>query len=80
MRLAWGATPAGATLSECLERDLWIDFVADTGDDVEVSERVAELIARVYELPDPDTGAPVLAPQGRNPFFRRRHCLPGRYQ
>src|SRR5688500_7057898 len=64
-----GGNASGATLSECLERDLWIDFVADTGDDVEVSERVAELIARVYELPDPDTGAPVLAPRGEILFF-----------
>src|SRR5690606_31790727 len=49
-----GAERYQATLSECLERDLWIDFVADTGDDVEVSERVATLIAAEYELPDPD--------------------------
>ena len=64
-----GGTSSGATLSECFEHDLWIDFVADTGDDVEVSARVAELIARVYELPDPDTGAPLLAPRGEILFF-----------
>jgi len=64
-----GASSTGATLTECLGRDLWLDFVADTGDDVEVSERVAGLIARVYELPDPDTGVPLLAPRGEILFF-----------
>src|SRR5215510_11367427 len=29
-----GGNPRAATLSEALDRDLYIDFVADTGDDV----------------------------------------------
>ncbi len=49
-----GGDASKSTLGECLGRDIWIDFVADTGDDGEVSERVAELIAADYELPDPD--------------------------
>ena len=64
-----GGTGDGAALSECLGRDLWIDFVADTGDDVEVSERVAGLITRVYELPDPETLLPIVAPRGEVLFF-----------
>lgn len=67
--LRLGGDATGETLTECLGRDLWIDFVADTGDDVEVSERVAGLVTRVYELPDPDTGEPVLAPRGEILFF-----------
>lgn len=64
-----GGNGAGATLTERLGRDLWIDFVADTGDDVEVSERVAGLITRVYELPDPETAEPLVAPRGEILFF-----------
>lgn len=64
-----GGEYSGDTLTECLGRDLWIDFVADTGDDVEVSERVAELVTRVYELPDPDDGTAVVAPRGEILFF-----------
>jgi len=40
------------TLVEALGRDVWIDFVADTGDDVSVSEAVARLVFGTYELED----------------------------
>ena len=40
------------TLVEAMGRDLWIDFVADTGDDVSVSEAVARLVFSTYELED----------------------------
>ncbi|WP_394820479.1 hypothetical protein [Pendulispora albinea] len=40
------------TLVEAMGRDLWIDFVADTGDDVSVSEAVARLVFGTYELED----------------------------
>ncbi len=49
-----GAHAAGASLSERLGRDVWIDYVADTGDDGGVSRAVARLLFRVYTLPDPD--------------------------
>src|SRR5262245_5555446 len=38
-----GKNPAATTLIEALGRDLYIDFVADTGDDVSVSRAVARL-------------------------------------
>ncbi len=43
---------AAPTLVESLGRDLWIDFVADTGDDASVSEAVARLVFAPYELED----------------------------
>jgi hypothetical protein len=45
-----GATPAGASLTEVLARDVWIDFVADTGDDFSVSKAVAKLVTADYEV------------------------------
>src|SRR5688500_2697888 len=44
----------GSSLSERMGRDLWIDYVSDTGDDVAVSRAVARLLFRSYALPDPD--------------------------
>ncbi len=48
-----GGVPVGSTLTESLGRDVWIDFVADTGDDVSVSGAVAEMIFAEYEVDDP---------------------------
>lgn len=60
-----GATPRGAPLVDTLGRDLWIDWVADTGDDLEVSRAVASMIFDAYSLPDPDRdGAHLEAPRG----------------
>ena len=42
----------GDTLVERLGRDVWIDFVADTGDDSEVSAAVAGMVFAEYELQD----------------------------
>lgn len=57
---SWDGTVLGA-----LGRDLWLDYVADTGDDVSVSRAVARLVTRAYELPDPDEeGAHLCAPRG----------------
>jgi hypothetical protein len=57
---SWDGTVLGA-----LGRDLWIDYVADTGDDVSVSRAVARLVTDRYELPDPDReGAFLEAPRG----------------
>jgi hypothetical protein len=45
------AKEGAASVTEALGRDVYIDFVADTGDDVEVSRAVAELVAAEYEVP-----------------------------
>src|SRR5262249_51370516 len=53
-----------------IDRDLYVDFVADTGDDVAVSRAVARLVFAPYELPDPDRpGAFLLAPRGEILLF-----------
>src|SRR5262249_40260391 len=46
-RVLLGAEPPPGALSvaELVGRDLWIDFIADTGDDVSVSEAVARMFA-----------------------------------
>jgi len=65
-----GSNSAQATLVETLERDLWLDFVADTGDDVAVSRAVARLLFAEYELPDPDAeGSSLRAPRGEILLF-----------
>jgi hypothetical protein len=46
--------PDAETLTEALDDDVWIDFVADTGDDFSLSKAVAKLIASHYEVDDPD--------------------------
>ncbi|HEV8244451.1 MAG TPA: hypothetical protein VGP93_01655, partial [Polyangiaceae bacterium] len=67
---ALGAEPGAETLLECLGRDLWIDYVADTGDDVAVSRSVARLLFADYRLPDPDhLGRELEAPRGELLFF-----------
>ena len=42
----------GETLTERLGREVWIDFVADTGDDSEVSSAVAGMVFAEYALQD----------------------------
>jgi hypothetical protein len=60
-----GGNPGATSLNEALGRDVWIDFIADTGDDVAVSRATARLLFAAYELPDPDRpGAHMLAPRG----------------
>jgi hypothetical protein len=60
-----GAREGKASVTESLERDVWIDYLADTGDDVSVSRAVAGLVFAPYELPDPDReGAHLTAPRG----------------
>lgn len=59
-----GTTPK-ASLCESLGRDVWIDYVADTGDDAAVSRAVAGLVFADYQLPDPDRpGHELVAPRG----------------
>jgi hypothetical protein len=65
-----GGDPTAATLVDGLGRELYIDFVADTGDDVAVSRAVARLVFAPYELPDPDRpGHFLTAPRGDILFF-----------
>ena len=45
-----GASAAGDTLTERLGREVWIDFVADTGDDYDVSGAVARMLFAEYAL------------------------------
>ena len=65
-----GSNIVCGSLVEALGRDLWLDFVADTGDDVAVSRAVARLIFADYELPDPDReGTFLRAPRGEVLLF-----------
>ena len=45
-----GNSSGEETLADAMGGDVWIDFVADTGDDVTVSEKVAELLVKEYEV------------------------------
>jgi hypothetical protein len=53
------------TLAEAMGGDVWIDFVSDCGDDVTVSETVAEMFVAEYEVADPDAkGEKLVLPRG----------------
>jgi hypothetical protein len=45
-----GASASGGTLAERLGREVWIDFVADTGDDYDVSLAVGRMLFAEYAL------------------------------
>lgn len=63
--VAEGASRGPSSLAEALDRDVWIDFVADTGDDVSVSRAVAELVFATYTVDDPDApGKERILPRG----------------
>ena len=49
-----GGSPSGTTVTERLGRDIWVDYIADTGDDVAVSRAVARILFAEYEFPDPE--------------------------
>lgn len=49
-----GADASSPSLVAALGGDAWMDFVADTGDDVSVSEAVARLVFASYRTADPD--------------------------
>ncbi len=49
-----GASTSADSLARSFGGDVWIDFVADTGDDVSVSEAVARLVFADYRVGDPD--------------------------
>ncbi|RYZ01588.1 MAG: hypothetical protein EOO73_34980 [Myxococcales bacterium] len=68
-RILGGDETAGSVL-EAVGRDLWIDYLSDTGDDVSVSRAVARLVVEPYELPDPDApGSYLVAPRGELLLF-----------
>jgi hypothetical protein len=58
------AREGAATVTEALGRDVYIDFVADTGDSVAVSRAIAELVSAEYEVPAPDGQGTCLLPRG----------------
>ncbi len=65
-----GGEREAATLCECLGRDIWIDYVADTGDDVAVSRALARILFAPYRLPDPEQPSVELdAPRGELLIF-----------
>jgi len=49
-----GQARRAGSLTEAVGGDLWIDFVADTGDCAAVSRAVAEMVFAEYELDDPE--------------------------
>jgi hypothetical protein len=60
-----GGRPDAGSLTEALGRDVWIDFVADTGDDVSVSRAVADMMFDTYEVDDPEApGTDLVLPRG----------------
>jgi hypothetical protein len=52
------------SITAALGRDLFIDYVADTGDDVEVSRAVADLLVREYQVPELEGDREVTLPRG----------------
>lgn len=61
--------PDAPTLTEALETDLWIDYLADSGEHAGVTEAVARLIAREAWVPDPEGFGEILAPRGHLLIF-----------
>ncbi len=62
--------PNAPTLTEAIDDDLIIDYVADTGDDISVSEAVAQMAFATYEVDDPlDSKQKLLLPRGRLLIF-----------
>jgi hypothetical protein len=58
------ANATAGSVTEALGRDLYVDYVADTGDDVEVSARVAELVVGEYDVPVPGGTEEIRIPRG----------------
>ena len=53
-----------STVCEGLQRDLWVDYLADSGDSSVCSAIMASMIFAEYDLPDIATGSRLLAPRG----------------
>lgn len=52
-RVLGAASPDAPSLTEAIEGDVLVDFMADTGDDFSVSRAVAKMMATTYEVDDP---------------------------
>jgi hypothetical protein len=61
-----GGHPHAPSLTAALEDDLWIDFIADTGDCSSLSHAVARMLFAEYEVSAPDgSDAPLILPRGQ---------------
>jgi hypothetical protein len=58
-------TPHGRvqSVAETIGREVWLDYIADTGDDVSVSEAMGRLVSKPYRV------APADAPEDAEPTF-----------
>lgn len=56
-------SPVGETVVDVLGRPVWIDFVADTGDDRDVSAAVGGMLASTYDVDD-GHGSRLFLPRG----------------
>jgi hypothetical protein len=63
-----GARADGQSVTESLGGDVWIDYLADTGDDADVSRAVAALVFSDYEV-GPRGDDPTLLPRGHILLF-----------
>jgi hypothetical protein len=67
-----GGDPEAPSLTEALEEDLWIDFIADTGDCSSLSHAVARMLFAEYEVEagaNPGEGGTLLLPRGKLLIF-----------
>jgi len=62
------AHPKAPTVTEAIGKDLWIDYLADSGEHAGVTEALARIVVREAWVPDPD-GGEVLAPRGQLLIF-----------
>lgn len=61
-----GGDPNAGSLAEAMEEDLWIDFVADTGDCSSVSHAVGKMLFEDYDVADAEAeGGRLHLPRGR---------------
>jgi len=67
-----GGDENAPTLTDALDEDLFIDFIADTGDCSSVSKAVARMLFAEYDVPDPEEGDPdrrIVLPRGQILIF-----------
>lgn len=64
-----GAALEHDCVTSSLDDDLWIDYLADTGDDADVSTAVAKMMFRAYELPEDEGEGETVLPRGQILLF-----------